>query len=402
MRQANLSSFASPFMFPRVSGAEITNACAHTAQLLGQDTEVAKLVYIHPTTIAVTFIGGGAFTSYSRHTATRGLSVSRARINLPYVDPLLHLSRKTANQWVGYTVHELLHIIFTNDRSWARVADPELLRERRDIKGTWFKGKLLNGIEDARIEACGARIGFAPGAQYCIHALVREMIEKSKDMPSEAVLSIRNFPWILAVGLRGYGVGEKEIIDALPKDLAAVYKFAAKKYAEAKKNPDFFTPDNGTTLMVRIATSVYRKLQKLAEEKRREEPEEQEEWQHPTPNDGEDGEDGGESGKEEEQQRGSEDDGDAEAEGEGDGEGEDEGEGEGEGDAGSDGNDGEEDGEGKTGGSGYSQHDQYENPDHITSEAGDLTVEPSPSMDTGDSALAMGRDYAVFVLKKKR
>ena len=403
MRKATLTSFASPFLFPRVSGAEIIGACASTAQRLSSTDSVQEQIYIRADDLAVTFNGEQPFATYTR-VGGRGnkLCLRNGRINLPYVDSMMYMPRKTANQWVGYVAHELLHIVFTSDSTWNR-ASWRADRKGKPVKGWWFKTKLLNGLEDPRIEACGARIGFAPGAQFCIRALVQDMIERAKQQPIEKVCSIRNFPWILAVGLRGYDVGEKEIIAALPKDLAKVYKFAAKKYAAAMKHPDFDSPEKGTTLMLRIATAVQRKLKELAEEHEEEQPTPPDQ---PTPSEDGDESEEREDGEGDGEQDGDEGDGGDESdEDEGDGE---EGEDADESDDGS-GNDEGADNDGEDseefdderGGGGYSKESKrYENPDDIHASPESLPVEPAPQMNVDDSAIAMGRDFAVYVIRK--
>lgn len=402
MRQATLTSFASPFLFPRVSGAEIIGACASTAQRLSSTDAVRERIFINAPDLSVTFNGEQPFATYSRYIGSGRVQLQNGRINLPYVDSMAYLSRKTANQWVGYVAHELLHIVFTSDRTWSRAArqvDPK----GKPVKGGWFKAKLLNGLEDPRIEACGARIGFAPGAQYCIRALVRDMIDGAKQQPIEMVCSIRNFPWILAVGLRGYDVGEKEFLAALPKDLAKVYKFAAKKYAAAMTHPDFDSPEKGTTLMLRIATAVQRKLKALAEEHEEDQPLNPD-W--PTPrkdsDEREGGEDGGAEGEGGGDQEG-DDDGDSGNDGGGSDEGEDSDEsGDGSGnDEGADAGGDDEAVEEKDGSGGYSNKPKrYEDPDDIRQSPDSLPVEPAPKADVDDSAFAMGRDFAVYAIRK--
>lgn len=393
MRVINLSSFASPFVHPRVSGAEIMSACKLTAMRLQHTPEVARSASFKKTKLAVTFNGSRAFASYSRDTETLYVqgengattietipSVSLGRINLPYVDPDLYLGRKTANQWVGYIAHELLHMIFTNDWSW-----------RNTCVSSWFKGRLLNGLEDARIEECGRKIGFAPGAHFCIRALVQDMIDKSHGTD---IYTTRNFPWILAVGLRGYGVGEKEIIDNLPPELASIYKYAAKAYTNAmKKNAGkFYDPREGTTLMVRIATGVFNRLKKLAEEQ----PQENDQ---PTPDNPQPDDKGEEAGEQEGQ--------DGEQEGDEGGEQEGGAQGDQQDDAGDQPNDqaGEpEGGESEEGdgdpGDGQSHTGGYENPERIRgSDSTTLDVEPQPSVSESDSIFASAADYEVYVVK---
>lgn len=418
MKTISLSSFSSPFMFPRITGAEVMDACRLTAKRLTQDETYRKLVSVRPRTLEVTFNGANAFATYTREIACKSncnaadvnfahpearLATQMARINLPYVDPGLFMSRKTANNWVGYIVHELLHILYTNERSWASLARSRQKSTwgsevAKKYKGGYFKQRLLNGLEDARIELCGQRLGFAPGAYFCIHSLVRDMVASAySDHPhdfEQVVYTTRNFPWLLAVGLRGYGVGEKRVIDEMPEPLLDIYKYALKAFKKAQKNADFWDMERGTTLMVRIATSVFRRLSQLHKEQN--EPQ-------PKANKEEKGEDKGQDDAAEGDDAPAEDD---DACGADDADGSaapDDAPEDNTGNGGvDDGDEGDEAEATDTNNDGFSRSGKYEDPMKISKSKLDLKVEPSPSLAGEDWAMASAREFSVYVVKPKK
>jgi len=104
---------------------------------------------INRANVRVTFQGTRAFATYTpiweygagygNPSPTKNVN---ATLNLPALNVERQMPRAEANRWLGYALHEMLHVVLTPRNDWdayCKTASP-------------FRRVLMNAVEDARIE----------------------------------------------------------------------------------------------------------------------------------------------------------------------------------------------------------------------------------------------------------
>ena len=193
-----------------------------------------------------------------------------ARIIFPNLDDNKQIPDSVHHDLVGYAVHELGHIWFTDNDPWSAA---------RSTHGA-FVGSLINGLEDPRIERCVIQSGHVPNARVLFNHVVNSVLLKSGYVEGD---DFKNIPFMLAIEgrrLNGYSIPFPSILPDSPwrEDL---------EWALAQTAGDTFD----VTL---TAIELNRRLQKKREQQKQEQEEKQDGEQ-----DGEQEQDGQEDGKEE-------------------------------------------------------------------------------------------------------
>jgi hypothetical protein len=236
----------------------------------------------------------------------------KAHIILPAVDETKDVPVALFNDLLGYVLHELGHIWFTQNEPW------DLARLRHGA----YVSNLINGLEDPRIEWRVIKSGYAPNSRALFESLVNNVLEDGYVEPDD----FKNLPFQLAIEgrrLNGYNLDAPSVLDE--SRYAADLRWALTAAQKAKT----------TAQIAKIAIELYRRLKKAQAEKPEDKPEDKPEPKGKPEGKPESGEGEGEDeGKGEDGGKGQDEDEDEdEGEGQGQGkeEGEDEGEGEGEG-----------------------------------------------------------------------
>jgi hypothetical protein len=143
---------------------------------------------------------------------TAGISFKRedgkldAKVIFPNIDETKHVSHDTFNNLIGYALHELGHAWYTENAPWDR---------SRRIYGDYI-GKLINGLEDPRIEQCVIDSGHAPNARVLFETLTASILERDGYVQPD---DKRNIPFLLAIEgrrLNGYDIPVASVVDASP------------------------------------------------------------------------------------------------------------------------------------------------------------------------------------------
>jgi len=147
------------------------------------------------------------------HGETAGISFARqtkgiqATVIFPAIDELSQISNATFNNLIGFALHEGLgHAIYTDNDAW----DSAVKKHGK------FVGKLINGLEDPRIEQCVIGSGFAPNSGALFENLLNAMLDRDGYVEPD---DLKNIPFLLAVEgrrLNGYRVNAPSIIEASP------------------------------------------------------------------------------------------------------------------------------------------------------------------------------------------
>lgn len=168
---------------------------------------------------SVTWSGKGAFATWNvdKDGGVKG------SINYPYIDDRSILTRAEADLFSGYTLHELGHILYTDNSAV----------NAKGMSGKLFK--IWNGLEDPRIEACMINAGTG-GARNSFEQLLSKMLIEAKGTWNPCDLG--NLPFTLAVlgRIRLYGLDVpmlRNIYGRMPANVAAFYTAVMDKLALA-------------------------------------------------------------------------------------------------------------------------------------------------------------------------
>jgi hypothetical protein len=155
------------------------------------------------------------------HGETAGITFERksdgihATVIFPAIDELCQIDKPLFNNLIGFALHEGLgHAIFTDNAPW----DSAVAKHGK------FLGKLINGLEDPRIEQRVIDSPFAPNSKVLFETLLNSMLDKHGYVEPD---DLKNIPFLLAVEgrrLNGYQVNVPSIIDQSP--LAAEIRVA--------------------------------------------------------------------------------------------------------------------------------------------------------------------------------
>ena len=220
----------------------------------------------------------------------------KAHIILPAVDETKDVPVALFNDLLGYVLHELGHIWFTQNEPW----------DSARLKHGAYVGNLINGLEDPRIEWKVIKSGYAPNSRALFESLVNNVLEDGYVEPDD----FKNLPFQLAIEgrrLNGYNLDAPSVLDE--SRYAADLRWALTAAKKAKN----------TAQIAKIAIELYRRLKKTQAEKPEDKPEDKPEPKGDKPGD----KPGDEPSGEDEGEGEGEDEGRGEGRGEGQGKGED-------------------------------------------------------------------------------
>lgn len=183
----------------------------------------------------------------------------------PAISDVAEISAGKFNQLVGYALHELGHAWFTAAPVWDQAV----------AKHGTFVGKLINGLEDPRIELRVIQSGYAANAATLFASLTNHILETSTtDAGYVHPDDKRNIPFQLAIEgrrLNGYALSAEPVFQR------SKYRVAIEEALNAAHLA------HNTEQIVEIALRLNAALQEI---------DEQEPPQEPPPDKPEDGEDG--------------------------------------------------------------------------------------------------------------
>ena len=132
--------------------------------------------------------------------------VITASVIFPNIDETVDVPKAVFNELIGYALHELGHVWFTDEEPW------DLARENHGD----FVSSLINGLEDPRIERKVIDSGYAPNSQYLFENLVNAVLTKDGYVKPD---DLKNVPFLLAIEgrrLNGYPLVFDSIVDQSP------------------------------------------------------------------------------------------------------------------------------------------------------------------------------------------
>ena len=174
-------------------------------------------------------------------------------IMFPGIDETKPVSQSMFNEFIGYALHELGHKWFTEDEPWDNA---------RAQHGDYV-GKLINGLEDPRIEQCVIDSGYAPNAAALFEFLVNQVLRKDGYVEPD---DFKNIPFMLAIEgrrLNGYDLCVPSVLGASPYKVEIRW---ALKAAKAAKN---------THRIAQIAIELYNRLKQTREKQQQQQQQEQ-------------------------------------------------------------------------------------------------------------------------------
>jgi len=119
----------------------------------------------------------------------------------PNLDDSSDFPKKTLHRLVGYAAHELGHLWFTDREPW----------EKANEKHGEFLGRLINGLEDPRIERLVYESGRVPNSRNLFESLINEVATGKYD-PDDVL----NYPFFLALDgrrLNGYAISVAPVVE---------------------------------------------------------------------------------------------------------------------------------------------------------------------------------------------
>lgn len=129
-----------------------------------------------------------------------------ANVIFPNIDETVDVPKSVFNELIGYALHELGHVWFTDDEPW------DLARENHGD----FVSSLINGLEDPRIERKVIDSGYAPNSQHLFENLTNAVLTKDGYVKAD---DLKNVPFLLAIEgrrLNGYPLVFDSIVDESP------------------------------------------------------------------------------------------------------------------------------------------------------------------------------------------
>ena len=132
--------------------------------------------------------------------------VITASVIFPNIDETADVPKSVFNELIGYALHELGHVWFTDEESW------DLARENHGD----FVSSLINGLEDPRIERKVIDSGYAPNSQHLFENLTNAVLTKDGYVKAD---DLKNVPFLLAIEgrrLNGYPLVFDSIVDESP------------------------------------------------------------------------------------------------------------------------------------------------------------------------------------------
>ena len=208
--------------------------------------------------------------------ATAGVCTTRlgeainANIVFPGIDESKDIPMSLFNELIGYALHELGHVWFTDEETW-NVA--------RDHHGD-FVNSLINGLEDPRIEKEVINSRYAPNSAVLFENLANAVLTKDGYVRPD---DLQNVPFLLAIEgrrLNGYKLVFDSIVDQSP--WASDLHWALTEAHRAKS----------TREIVGIAIELNKRLQSQQDRQQDQQKDQQQDQQA-----GQDGQDGQQQGQ---------------------------------------------------------------------------------------------------------
>jgi hypothetical protein len=129
-----------------------------------------------------------------------------ARIIFPNIDDNADVPESKHHDLVGFAVHELGHVWFTENEPW------DLARQYHGA----FVGALINGLEDPRIEQCVIDSGYVPNGRVLFNHVVQSVLLKEGYAEPD---DFKNIPFMLAIEgrrLNGYSIPFPSVLPDSP------------------------------------------------------------------------------------------------------------------------------------------------------------------------------------------
>jgi len=173
----------------------------------------------------LTVLWGGK-TACINYTKDR-LGAVVATIVLPAIDESKMIPQSVFNNMVAYVVHELGHAWFTDNEPW-----DNMVRTHKDGK---YMGKLINGLEDPRIEQCVIDSGFAPNSFPLFDSLIGSLLT-TKGYVKE--INKQTLPFVLCIEgrrLNGYRIDVPDLFTGHEYETEIRYALGLAKSATNTK-----------------------------------------------------------------------------------------------------------------------------------------------------------------------
>lgn len=160
------------------------------------------------------------------------------KLIMPAIDDLAQVNNGLFNNLIGYDIHELGHVWFTDTKHW------DFARKRHGQ----FVSNLINGLEDPRIERKVIESDFAPNSAVLFETLINSVLDRDGYIQPD---DKANIPFLLAVEgrrMNGYRINVPDIIDQSP--WAVPIRHALNRASSAKD----------TQTIVNIAIELFESL----------------------------------------------------------------------------------------------------------------------------------------------
>jgi hypothetical protein len=132
-----------------------------------------------------------------------------AKLFLPAIDERKSFPKSMLFKLVGFVIHELGHLWFTNTEVWDKAVE---------VKGkSQLLHRLINGLEDPRIELEIINSHRAANARTLLESLTQSMLAKNPAYIEAD--DIENYPFLLAIEgrrLNGYSIPVPNIVSQSP------------------------------------------------------------------------------------------------------------------------------------------------------------------------------------------
>ena len=128
------------------------------------------------------------------------------KLIMPAIDELAQVSKSLFNNLIGYDLHELGHVWFTDTEVW------DVARQKHGQ----YLSNLINGLEDPRIERKVIESGYAPNSRILFETLTNSVLDRDGYIEPD---DRANIPFLLAIEgrrLNGYQINVPCIVDQSP------------------------------------------------------------------------------------------------------------------------------------------------------------------------------------------
>lgn len=179
-------------------------------------------------------------------------SRNRAKLFLPAIDERKNFPKSMLFKLIGFVIHELGHVWYTDSDVWDKAVN--------EANKSNLLHRLINGLEDPRIELAIINSHRAANARTLLESLIQNMLAKNPAYIEAD--DVENYPFLLAVEgrrLNGYSIPVPNIVADSPD--AEALELALHDGHRA----------NSTVEIVRIAKRLYKSIKDRQEEEKKEE-----------------------------------------------------------------------------------------------------------------------------------